>query len=131
MCYPNERAIEMEKLAGYEVIKHYVRNISFVLFGLTLLMPVKVVSRKLILNFKDWFSSDVIRFSRHYHRTAHKVFGFPVLTRAGFRKHSSQPIAGFLYEYVETRDDGDPFISYKGCNVSDTPFGLEYSDNSA
>ena len=129
--YPNERAIKMEILAGYEVITNYVRNISFVLFGLTVRLPVKVVSRKLSLNFEDWLCRGVIRFSRHYHGTAHRVFGLKVMTRMGFRKQVSQPILGFLYEYVETKDVGDPFICYKGFKLKDTPFGLEYSDNSA
>ena len=129
--YPNNRAIEMEMIAGYEIITKYVRNISFVILGLTFLMPVKVVSRKVSFNFEDWFRQDVIRFSRQYHGTAHRTFGLPVMTKMGFRKRSFQPAVGFLYEYIETRGVGDPFISYKGSKAGDTAFGLEYSDNSA
>ena len=129
--YPNEQAIKMELLAGYEVAKKYVRRISFVFFCLTVRLPVKVVSRKIYLNFKDWLCRDSIGFSRQYHGTAHRVFRLIVVTRVGFREQFSQPTVGFLYEYVETEDGGDPFICYKGYTRKDTPFGIEYSDNSA
>lgn len=129
--YPNEEALKMELLAGYEVVKKYVRNISFVFFGLTVRLPVKIVSRKIYLNFEDWLCHDLIRFSRQYHGTAHRVFRLRIMTRVGFREQFSKPTVGFLYEYIETEHCGDSFICYKGYKQKDTPFGIEYSDNSA
>ena len=124
--YPNQAAVKLEMQAGLKLSALYKKRYSLVLLCFVIQIPVEKYDGALHLNTAISVS-DMIRIRVNTSKTRLTKFGIPVL-KLSIEKRAA---FGILYEYIESRDIGDPFLSIIFNNSKSIRIGFENCDNSA
>ena len=129
--YPNMFAVPLEKLAGYKEHSRYTRNISVMLLGVVLLLPIEVSQGELKIK-KDYFNHQILRSRMGVDVTRLSFFGISIYRKNLYQeKNISMLDFGILYEFTLTKDYGDYFLIYGDESFDLSKFGFEFCDNSA
>ena len=128
--YPNPRAINLEKMAGFKENSLYVRNVSLVFLNFIFLLPIQIYGGK-IHNYRNFYKRKVIRHNVKILPTRLTKFNLRIFKKAHKENAKDSNIKiGFLYEFVPSEGFGDPFLVFGDKEFDVSKIGIEFGDNS-
>lgn len=128
--YPNQFAVALEKGAGYEEICRYSRNLSLIIFGVSVLLPIEKLSNKFIFK-KDYFSQNILRRGMILSETRLRLGGLRIFKKGKSINSHKRVMFGLLYEFIPKDKEGDVVLVFGDSRFNIAHIGFEYCDNSA
>ena len=130
--YPNNLAKDLELLAGFKIFKLYQRNVYLAFLNIKILLPFKIYNRKFHTKLDYFLKFPISLIKYKIEPTALSVFYFRIYKRTKTKKILSNFLQfGFIYEFVPSKEEGDPFILFGKDYFPDSKIGFEFTDNSA
>jgi len=131
--YPNRYGINLEKMAGFKEYSFYVKRVSFVLFNNTFLLPIEIYQRRIHI-CKTFFKQRIFRRNLKLLPTRLSKFKLSIFQKdpkpSEIKKEESVKL-GFLYEFIPSKNYGDPFMVFEDTKFDLKDIGFEFCDNSA
>ena len=131
-AYPNKLVKELELIAGFKIHRLYLRNIYFTFFNFRFLIPYQGFNNKIYFNYNSLFKFPISILKNKILPTASKKKFLKVYkkTNLPFDIHNFFCL-GFIYDFVPSKEKGDPFMLFGKNDFPDSKIGFEFTDNSA
>tara|TARA_X000000368_G_C23041818_1_gene717304 strand:- start:1080 stop:1826 length:747 start_codon:yes stop_codon:yes gene_type:complete len=129
--YPNNLALALELIAGFKIYARYQRIISIIIFNLRIKLPIRVYEKKIYLNYKELFKNPFSLLKISLVPTAMKYRNIRIYKKNNTIDKKTKFFFGLIYEFVVSREIGDPFILLSNKEFPLEKIDFQYTDNSA
>ena len=129
--YPNHLAIDFLLLAGFKTFRLYQKKIYFVFLKVKFELPFNIYNYKKHFRFNYFYKFPLSFIKFKLKPTGSKYLKLTIYKKTNIKEFNYFNYFGFIYEFVLSKENGDPFIIFGSEKFPNNKIDFQFTDNSA